>query len=557
MKMPDSATFITQPTMPLEYPSGPVPLNSTLYVERPSIEAQVYNAIHQPGTMIRLKAPHRMGKSSLLNRIMAYAKTQNFSTVVVDMNQADNQVCTNLDKFLRWFCVNVSRQLQIPPVLDDYWDEEIGSKISCTLYLQGYLLEQVSTPIIIAFNEINRLFEYPDVGRDFLHLLRSWYEETKQIATWEKLRLIVVYSTEIYIPLNINQSPFNVGIPINLPPFTLEQVQDLAQRHNLAWIDSQEAEQLMNKIGGHPYLVRLALYHLVHTPEISLENLLNNAHTFTGIYSNHLREMWEIIKDKTHLCTLLKTLVKTQEDVRLDTLAAYQLEGMGLIKVSGYKAQLSCELYRLFLQAHLFNEPQSFDSVNPEYSYQELKELVNVDELTELYNRRYFNQHLQIQWNTSVERGSDFSLILCDIDYFKAYNDTYGHLAGDQCLKKVAKAIQSCVKQPLDVVVRYGGEEFAVILPHTPATAGIQIGELIRETIHNLSITHQASNLSCKRVTASCGGCSLIPSVNTDLQTLILAADRALYQSKTGGRNQVTWIDLTHPSSIQSFGKVR
>ncbi len=557
MKLPDSATLITPPTMPLEYPSGPVPLDSAFYIERPPMEAQVYNAIHQPGVVIRLKAPRRMGKSSLLNRMIDDAKNQNFYTAVVDMNQADDEVCGNLDKFLRWFCLNISRQLQIPPLLDEYWDEDIGSKISCTLYFQGYILEKISAPILLAINETNRLFEYPHLARDFFPLLRSWHEEAKQIVAWQKLRLLVVYSTEIYIPLNINQSPFNVGIPIHLPPFNVEQIQDLAQRHHLHWQGKQEAEQLINTVGGHPYLVRLALYHLVQNPKLSLEQLFKTAATSTGIYANHLREIWEVIKKKTHLCNLLKTLVQTQDDVRLDMIAAYQLEGMGLIKVSGYKAQLSCELYRSFFQEILLGQPKYSIGLETEYSDQELKFLVHFDELTELYNRRYFNEYLKKQWNRLLEIGANFSLILYDIDCFKDYNDTYGHLAGDECLKQVAKAIECCVKHPLNVVARYGGEEFAVILPNTSATDAIQLAELIRETIYTLNITHPTSNLSSGRVTVSAGGCSLIPTTNTDQQTLISNADQALYQSKAKGRNQVTWIDLTQPASVQKLGHVR
>lgn len=557
MKMPDSATVITQLTMPLDYPSGPVPLDSAFYIERPPIETQIYNAIHQPGVVIRLKAPRRMGKSSLFNRVIADAKTQNFYTVVIDFNQVDDQVCANLDQFLRWFCVNISRQLQMTPLLDEYWDEDIGSKISCTLYIQGYILEQISAPLVIALKETNRLFEYPHLGREFLPLLRSWHEESKRIVAWQKLRLLVAYSTEVYIPLNINQSPFNVGIPIHLPCFNREQIQELAQRHGLHWRGQQEAEQLMNMVTGHPYLVRLALYHLVQNPDLSLEQLLKNAASYTGIYAAHLREMWEFIKDKTHVLNLLKRLVETSENVHLDMIAAYQLEGMGLIKITGYQGQLSCELYRLFFQELLLNQPQSRAESETEYSHQELVKLINFDELTELYNRRYFNDYIQKQWEVSLKIKSNFSLILCDIDYFKAYNDTYGHLAGDDCLKQVAQAIQSCVNQPLDIVSRFGGEEFAVILPNTSATSALQIAEFIRGAIHRLNITHQASQLASGKVTVSFGGCSLIPTLNTNVQNLIHAADQALYQSKTKGRDQVTWIDLTLPSSVQPFGYVR
>lgn len=122
------------------YPSGSVPLNSPFYLQRSSIKKQIDREIKKPGALIRIKAPKEMGKTSLLLRILDYANQQEYRTASINLEQADQAILNDLNQFLRWLCANVSRQLQLKPMLDDYWDEDMGSKISSTLYLQDYIL---------------------------------------------------------------------------------------------------------------------------------------------------------------------------------------------------------------------------------------------------------------------------------------------------------------------------------------------------------------------------------------------------------------------------------
>ncbi|MBE9002138.1 MULTISPECIES: AAA-like domain-containing protein [unclassified Nostoc] len=340
----------------LEIPGGSVPLNSFFYIERPPIEERTYTEINKPGSLIRIKAPSKMGKTSLMHRILTHAKQTGVHTVQIGFQRADSQVFTSLEKFLRWFCANVSRQLNLEIRLDDYWDEDIGSKVSCTLYLQEYVLEKIDAPVVLALDEVNRIFEYPEISRDFLPLLRSWYEDASELEIWRKLRLIVVHATEAYIPLDINQSPFNVGLPIKLPEFSLEQMQDLAVRHGLDWAKGEKGLEnlapLLVMIGGHPYLARLALYNLGHE-EVTLEQLLNEAPTIAGIYSNYLRQHLANLQEHPELATALKRVVTSPTSVQLEAIAAYKLESMGLVKLEGNQAISSCELYRLYFQEHL------------------------------------------------------------------------------------------------------------------------------------------------------------------------------------------------------------
>ncbi len=130
------------------------------------------------------------------------------------------------------------------------------------------------------------------------------------------------------------------------------------------------------------------------------------------------------------------------------------------------------------------------------------------------------------------------SLIMCDIDFFKKYNDTYGHQKGDECLQRVAKAISEVVKRPADLVARYGGEELAIILPNTNLEGAIYIAKRIHQKIYNLYIPHQGAPIY-KQLTMSLGVSAIIPFPEATYKSLIAAADRALYQAKEKGRNQV------------------
>jgi diguanylate cyclase (GGDEF)-like protein len=172
-----------------------------------------------------------------------------------------------------------------------------------------------------------------------------------------------------------------------------------------------------------------------------------------------------------------------------------------------------------------------------EVANRELQRLAICDGLTKLANRRRFDEYLQQEWQRLARERSPLSLILGDIDFFKAYNDTYGHLTGDECLRQVASAIQEAVKRPADLVARYGGEEFAVILPNTDAEGAIAVAELIRQAVKALAIDHSKSLVS-PHITISLGVATVIPSAELSPLDLIASADRGLYQAKSLGRDR-------------------
>lgn len=168
----------------------------------------------------------------------------------------------------------------------------------------------------------------------------------------------------------------------------------------------------------------------------------------------------------------------------------------------------------------------------------ELHRMVRIDQLTQISNRRKFDEFIEAEWRRHFRLQSPLSIIIADVDYFKAYNDSYGHQAGDDCLQTVAQLIDRTVRQSSDLVARYGGEEFAVILPETSLDTAEAIGEKIRATVEQHQLPHAQSKV-CPYVTLSLGISSQIPTYSTSFETLISVADAALYRAKESGRNRV------------------
>lgn len=166
-----------------------------------------------------------------------------------------------------------------------------------------------------------------------------------------------------------------------------------------------------------------------------------------------------------------------------------------------------------------------------------LQKLAAFDGLTQIANRRCFDETLEREWRRMVREEEPISLILCDVDHFKMYNDTYGHQAGDDCLQKVASAIAQAAQRPGDLVARYGGEEFALILPSTPSQGAVTVANNIRKSLKSLKIPHEKSPINY--VSLSFGISSVIPSPQSSYRSFLESADRALYQAKNEGRDRI------------------
>lgn len=335
----------------LDNPEGSVSLDCQLYIDRPPIESDCYQTILKPGALIRVKAPRQMGKTSLLQRILHHATQQGHQTAYLNFQSADASFLTNLDELLQWFCGDITNELNLEYRVADYWKQGMGSKQKCGNYFQRYLLATITSPLTLGLDEVDQVFQHPEVAQEFFGLLRAWHEKGKNEPAWQKLRLVISHSKEVYIPLNINQSPFNVGLPIELPEFNQQQINELVQKHQLNFSKNQIA-QLIGIVDGHPYLLRKALYEIARG-SLSLEQFLQMAPTEEGIYGDHLRRHLFNLTADDNLEAAMKQVIASSDPVRLEANLAFKLRSLGLVKLRGNDVIPLCNLYRLYFKDRL------------------------------------------------------------------------------------------------------------------------------------------------------------------------------------------------------------
>ncbi|MFZ4729107.1 MAG: diguanylate cyclase domain-containing protein [Pseudanabaena sp.] len=197
------------------------------------------------------------------------------------------------------------------------------------------------------------------------------------------------------------------------------------------------------------------------------------------------------------------------------------------------ESQIQLEEYAFTLEKKIAERTSALETANLQ-----LQRLATIDGLTQVANRRCFDEYWLQQWILLQEEKQPLALILMDVDYFKNYNDHYGHLAGDECLRQVAQGIGKLLIRPQDLVARYGGEEFVVILPHTPIEGAKKVAEGIISIIYDLNIVHAKSQVS-DRITLSIGVACVVPNDDLSWEVPISLADRALYEAKQKGRNRI------------------
>ncbi len=244
------------------------------------------------------------------------------------------------------------------------------------------------------------------------------------------------------------------------------------------------------------------------------------------------------LEEKLKVITVEYKLDKLQKESEIYRLKNIELKQKNedieskVVQLAVANEKLSDEIAkRIELQAHL------------EQLNKKLEHLSYIDELTDIPNRRIFNEAIKKQWNRCLQEVIPLSLILIDVDFFKSYNDNYGHLKGDECLKKVAKALAGTIKQSFDFIGRFGGEEFGIILPGTGYEFSIMIAEQMRISVESLYIVHEYAKIS-PYITISLGVATMLPEKHMNCNELIDASDKQLYKAKQEGRNRVCAIHL-------------
>jgi diguanylate cyclase (GGDEF)-like protein len=229
------------------------------------------------------------------------------------------------------------------------------------------------------------------------------------------------------------------------------------------------------------------------------------------------------------LTTLLASLRAYRDIITIERQKLKLAEALEKLQES----QIQLEEYAFTLEKKIAERTSALEIANLQ-----LYRLATMDGLTQVANRRCFDAYWRQQWTLLQEEKQPLSLILMDVDYFKNYNDHYGHLAGDECLRQVAQGISKLLMRPQDLVARYGGEEYVVVLPHTPIEGAKKVAEGIISIIYNLNLAHAKSQV-CDRITLSIGVVCVVPNADLTWEAPISLADKALYRAKREGRNRI------------------
>ncbi len=305
--------------------------------------------------------------------------------------------------------------------------------------------------------------------------------------------------------------------PSHTPPLILIADDDKTTRMGLRQAMEQEGYQVVEAIDGESCV---ALFSRLHPDVVLLDAIMPIMDGFACC------ARIQQLQGSTRTPVLMITGLEDQDSVD----QAFTAGAVDYITKPIHWAVLRQRVRRLIQQVRLYQQLEDANS--------ELQRLATVDGLTQVANRRRFDEYLDDEWQRMMREQLPLSLILCDIDCFKLFNDTYGHQAGDDCLRKVAQVMQSAAKRAIDLCARYGGEEFAVVLPHTERLGAIQVAQGIGSGVKALKITHASSKVT-RVVTVSLGVATTIPSLDSSLERLIMAADKALYQAKAAGRDRV------------------
>jgi hypothetical protein len=322
---------------------GPVLPSSPFYVER-STDQAMKKAVVKSGVTLRIKGGRQTGKTSTLSRIVQHARTSGQQDVYLDFQRMDDQHLKDLDSVLRYIAEVVARRLRTNAKPAQYWDSPLGSKDKLNDFLISEVLDHAAKPLVLVLDEVDRVFKYSAYRSDFFGLVRSWHTARAFESQWEMLNIVLAYSTEATLLItDENQSPFNIGDSFEALDFTNEQVSLLNFRHNSPVKTQAEMDDLMELVGGHPFLTRKALYELAAHNQ-TFAGLQAKAHDDDGPFSDHLHHYRWWLRDRAQTRADLKTAIK--EGACATNEGFYELRSIGLI--AGHnreKVMPRCGLY--------------------------------------------------------------------------------------------------------------------------------------------------------------------------------------------------------------------
>ncbi len=333
---------------------GAISPDSSYYIERPEIERFCLQFLAQSHVFLQIKSPRWMGKTSLLFYLLKARETQSYHTLYLDLKGVETRIISNLESLLDWLCFQISRSLGLNYSLFIAELRNIRSDtVRCTIYFEDYLLLTLERPLILAIDNLDCLFSYPELLQDFWGMLQIWHEKGKRSNRWQKLKMMVAYSTDNLSFLDFNLSLldwFDLGMVIQLTDFNFSHLDQLLSFYSLNWSTSQKTT-LMNLVGGHPYLISLALSAIARG-QLSLEQLLQSASDPTSIYAQYLQRYLKLLRHFPSLNQAFSRVVYSENSLALDIIQIEQLLNLGLIQVQDNSVLPKCFLYREYFRRY-------------------------------------------------------------------------------------------------------------------------------------------------------------------------------------------------------------
>ena len=353
-------SLVDLPEQPPPSPKAAMSAESYFYIKQEEIEREAKELVQdaQKGRLIRIFSPRHTGKTLLCKRLLNHAKTKlNYRTVVVDFNALYPSSLSSLEAVWAHFLKNMHQQLGLPA--DQAWSIAKSHGFSPSEYLFELVLEPSTIPVVVVMENVDKLFGNEAVATDFFSKVRHWRENPsgKADIIWQRLRQVLVYSTDVYIDFPLNQSPFNCGDKLELPMFGVEQILMMAKRYgepSSRWGEA-EATQLLQFSGGIPYLVHLALHYIYQAGgDILLSDIVSKPSVMQRVYGDHLDELLGTLHKYPVLLSAFSDLIKSPS-TKLDRIVGIQLKGAGVVRQrpTDFGMEVSCQLYQRYFESVL------------------------------------------------------------------------------------------------------------------------------------------------------------------------------------------------------------
>ena len=330
--------------------TGTVRLDSPFYIRRKA-DTELEDQVQLQGTTTVIKGPRQMGKSSLLARVNAVAKINKQKALYLDFQLIDEQQLESLESLMHYIAWELCIALETRIEPDECWKKALGAKRNLTIFIEKAILSENSILAVILFDEADRVFNYP-YRDDFFATVRGWHNLRATKEIWNNFNLMIAHSTEPNLWIqDIHQSPFNVGYRIRLDEFNADQVSELNAKHGAPLKEDREIKDLMELVGGHPYLVRQAFYTLVSN-DWAMSELKKVATDEQGPFGDHLRQyQWRLQKNKPLKDALRQIIYERECDDESDF---QRLSAAGLVKGEDRKSvEIRCALYKEYFKKHL------------------------------------------------------------------------------------------------------------------------------------------------------------------------------------------------------------